>query len=110
GKQDMLCLPFGKYDHQGYRHVTAEKPSCPAEVAMALLAGRWKLMIIYWLLQGTRRFNELQRDLGGITHRTLAGRAPLNQSIAILASSPAPNAPGPSSAPCRSRSQAARPA
>ncbi len=52
--------------------MTAEKPSCPAEVAMALLAGRWKLMIIYWLLQGTRRFNELQRDLGGITHRTLA--------------------------------------
>jgi len=52
--------------------MTAKKPSCPAEVAMALLAGRWKLMIIYWLLQGTRRFNELQRDLGGITHRTLA--------------------------------------
>jgi DNA-binding HxlR family transcriptional regulator len=29
-------------------------------------------MVIYWLLQGERRFNPLQRDLGGITHRTLA--------------------------------------
>lgn len=29
-------------------------------------------MVIYWLLQGERRFNQLQRDLGGITHRTLA--------------------------------------
>src|SRR3546814_16623468 len=29
-------------------------------------------MIIYWLLQGTRRFNQLQRDLGAITHRTLS--------------------------------------
>lgn len=29
-------------------------------------------MIIYWLLQGSRRFNQLQRDLGGITHRTLS--------------------------------------
>ncbi len=29
-------------------------------------------MVIYWLLKAPRRFNELQRDLGGITHRTLA--------------------------------------
>ncbi len=29
-------------------------------------------MVIYWLLKGTRRFNQLQRDLGGITHRTLS--------------------------------------
>lgn len=29
-------------------------------------------MVIFHLLKGTRRFNELQRDLGGITHRTLS--------------------------------------
>ena len=29
-------------------------------------------MIIHWLLRGTMRFNELQRALGGITHRTLS--------------------------------------
>ena len=28
-------------------------------------------MVIYWLLQGPRRFNQLQRDLAGITPRTL---------------------------------------
>lgn len=28
-------------------------------------------MVIYWLLKGERRFNQLQRDLSGITHRTL---------------------------------------
>ena len=27
---------------------------------------------LFWLLQGKRRFNQLQRDLSGITHRTLA--------------------------------------
>ncbi|MEO5655328.1 MAG: helix-turn-helix domain-containing protein [Nitrosospira sp.] len=26
----------------------------------------------HWLLQGTKRFNQLQRDLGNITHRTLS--------------------------------------
>jgi DNA-binding HxlR family transcriptional regulator len=29
-------------------------------------------MIIFWLLQGTMRFNELQRRLAGVTHRTLS--------------------------------------
>jgi DNA-binding HxlR family transcriptional regulator len=52
--------------------MTLRKPSCPAEITMLLIAGRWKPMVIYWLLKGTRRFNQLQRDLGGITHRTLS--------------------------------------
>lgn len=52
--------------------MSLEKPSCPAEITLTVIAGRWKLMVIFWLLKGTRRFNELQRDLGGITHRTLS--------------------------------------
>jgi DNA-binding HxlR family transcriptional regulator len=49
-----------------------KKLSCPAELTIALIAGRWKPMVLYWLLDGPRRFNQLQRDLGNITHRTLA--------------------------------------
>ncbi len=45
---------------------------CPTEITLALISGRWKVMVIYWLLQGERRFNQLQRELTGITHRTLA--------------------------------------
>ncbi len=29
-------------------------------------------MIIYYLLQETKRFNQLQRELGNITHRSLS--------------------------------------
>jgi DNA-binding HxlR family transcriptional regulator len=43
--------------------------SCAVETTLELIAGRWKVMVIYWLLKGDRRFN---RDLSGITHRTLA--------------------------------------
>jgi len=50
----------------------AKSIGCPTEQTLDLIAGRWKVMIIYWLLQGDRRFNQLQRDLRGITHRTLA--------------------------------------
>lgn len=49
-----------------------KKPRCPAEAVLTLVAGRWKLMIIYWLRNGPLRFNQLQRDLGPITHRTLS--------------------------------------
>ncbi len=45
---------------------------CPVEYTLSLLAGKWKLMIIYYLLKGTKRFNQLQRELAGITHRSLS--------------------------------------
>lgn len=49
-----------------------EQKSCPAEITLEFLSGKWRPMIIFWLLKGTRRFNQLQRELGGITHRTLS--------------------------------------
>ena len=50
----------------------AKSTGCPTEQTLDLIAGRWKAMVIYWLLKGDRRFNQLQRDLSGISHRTLA--------------------------------------
>ena len=49
----------------------AKRTGCPTEQTLDLISGRWKVMAIYWLLKGERRFNQLQRDLSGITHRTL---------------------------------------
>ncbi|MEZ5863110.1 MAG: helix-turn-helix domain-containing protein [Geminicoccaceae bacterium] len=46
--------------------------SCPTEITLSIISGRWKAMVIYWLLKGERRFNQLQRELVTITHRTLA--------------------------------------
>lgn len=46
--------------------------NCHIEQLVQMLAGRWKLLIIFWLVQGPCRFNSLQRKLGLITHRTLA--------------------------------------
>ena len=45
---------------------------CPVEITLDALSGRWKVLIIQQLLDGTRRFNQLQRELQGITHRTLS--------------------------------------
>ncbi|WP_199537535.1 winged helix-turn-helix transcriptional regulator [Spongiactinospora gelatinilytica] len=49
-----------------------DKPdNCLVEVAMEILGGRWKLAIVYKLLQRTHRFGELRRELNGITQRML---------------------------------------
>ena len=45
---------------------------CPVEVTLKVIGGRWKVLIIHHLLNGTMRFNQLQRNLTGITHRTLS--------------------------------------
>jgi DNA-binding HxlR family transcriptional regulator len=45
--------------------------SCPVETTLALISGRWKVLVIYHLLGGVKRFGELHRDLPGISHRTL---------------------------------------
>ncbi len=45
---------------------------CPAELSLEFLAGKWRLMVIFWLMAGPKRFNELQRRLDPITHRTLS--------------------------------------
>lgn len=47
---------------------------CRMEPLVSATSGRWKLLIIYWLAQGPCRFKQLQRNLGNITHRTLARR------------------------------------
>ena len=46
--------------------------NCDIAKLISALSGRWKLLILFWLLQEPCRFNHLQRKLGAITHRTLA--------------------------------------
>ena len=40
--------------------------------AMELLNGKWKLPILVCLKFGTKRFNEIAREVNGITDRTLS--------------------------------------
>ena len=44
---------------------------CPVEATLDLIDGKWKAIILYHLLDGTLRFNELKRRLSRITQRML---------------------------------------
>ena len=48
-----------------------ELPVCPVATAVSLVGGKWKLLIIRNLRMLSWRFNELQRDLEGISQKVL---------------------------------------
>ena len=48
-----------------------ELPPCPVATAVALIGGKWKLLILRNLKMRPWRFNELQRDLDGISQKVL---------------------------------------
>lgn len=44
---------------------------CSVERALNLIDGKWKIVILYKLLRGTLRFNEIRRLIPGVTQRML---------------------------------------
>lgn len=48
-----------------------ELPECPVATTVTLIGSKWKLLIIRNLLQRPWRFNELKRDLEGISQKVL---------------------------------------
>jgi DNA-binding HxlR family transcriptional regulator len=49
-------------------------PGCPVEATLALIDGKWKGVILYHLMDGTLRFNELRRRLPSVTQRMLTNQ------------------------------------
>ena len=45
--------------------------ACSVEAALDVIGGKWKGVIVFQLLSGTKRFNELYRSFQGITHQML---------------------------------------
>jgi DNA-binding HxlR family transcriptional regulator len=44
---------------------------CPVETALDVLAGKWKILILWYLRSETKRFNELQKLLPRTTQKML---------------------------------------
>ncbi|MCL4113274.1 UNVERIFIED_CONTAM: hypothetical protein GTU68_018212 [Idotea baltica] len=39
---------------------------------MGVIGGKWKTVILYHLIPGTKRYNELRKDMPTVTERTLS--------------------------------------
>lgn len=44
---------------------------CPVEATADILGGRWKAVILYYLFEGPKRFNQLRRLMPEVTQRML---------------------------------------
>ena len=49
----------------------AELPECPVATTVQLIGNKWKLLILRNLKTRPWRFNELQRDLEGVSQKVL---------------------------------------
>lgn len=48
-----------------------ELPACPVAATVQVIGSKWKLLILRNLLQRPWRFNELKKDLEGISQKVL---------------------------------------
>lgn len=51
-----------------------DRETCPVARTAKIVSGKWTLLIFRDLAGGTRRFNELERSLDGISPKTLSQR------------------------------------
>lgn len=47
------------------------KTRCAVESALGVIGGRWKGVVLFWLLKGKHRFGELRKRLPNCTQRML---------------------------------------
>lgn len=48
-----------------------EMPACPVATTIAMIGSKWKLLIMRNLLSRPWRFNELRKDLDGVSQKVL---------------------------------------
>ena len=46
--------------------------SCPVELTLRTLQGKWKVLILWHLRDATLRYSALKRRLGGVSHKMLS--------------------------------------
>ena len=66
---------------------------CPVTETARIVGRKWTLLIVYHLLDGPRRFGELQELLGGVNPTTLSQRLKTLESAGLLRRHERPTVP-----------------
>ena len=65
-------------------------PECPVARTVELIGSKWKLLILKYLLNKTMRYNELKREIDGISQKVLTStlKSMVEDGIVIRTSYP----------------------
>lgn len=64
--------------------MVTENAECGLDVALAVMGGKWKPMILYHLQHGPRRFGDLKRQVTGISEKVLIQQLRDLQMVGVL--------------------------
>ncbi len=67
-----------------YLHTVEDLDECPIARAAALVGDLWVLLIIRDLMDGAKRFKNLQESLGSISPKTLSQRLKMLEETGLL--------------------------
>ena len=70
-----------------------EMPACPVATTVALIGSKWKLLILQNLMARPWRFNELKKDLEGISQKVLTDSLRSLEEDGIVARTVYPEVP-----------------
>ena len=70
-----------------------ELPACPVATTVQMIGSKWKLLIMRNLLQRPWRFNELKKDLEGISQKVLTDRLRSMEADGIITRTVYPEVP-----------------
>ena len=79
-------------EHRGFQDGQTDG-DCKAELALRVIKGRWKLLVLRELAEGTRRFSDLQRALDGISQKVLTDQLRDLEGDGVLARTIHPEVP-----------------
>ena len=51
--------------------MSTDEPACGLDVALAVMGGKWKPLILYHLRSGPKRFGDLKRLVEGVSEKVL---------------------------------------
>ena len=51
-----------------------ELPVCPVETTLMLIGDKWKVLILWNLMNGTMRFGELKKSIGTVSQKVLTAQ------------------------------------
>lgn len=63
----LMELSMRKQRHESYTN-------CPVEAALDIIGGKWKAILLFRILEETRRFGELRKLVPGMTQRMLTNQ------------------------------------